>query len=323
MPPTTSYLPRGGIVPCTRMRYFAWQNSPRQSPIPVPHPVPRSGASGSSPTEFKLRVLRLLGDSHPPKLELSRVGILVTILFVATGGIFAWSQTKKSESKSDRGNPVAAKEVVTKELEPFQGIWPMNTCDSENRTLSAPQKEVSTWRWEVKGNAITWSRSDNQVWHLTFKVDLTKLPKEIDLTYLDGPFKGKTCLGMYEWAGIEQNALLMSLQDPGAEVARPESISMTGGGQTSLIFLDPRQSLVSQAKPNPPSKPSVDPFPVPVKTPVSKELQPFQGHWAVDSCESEAATLKVSEWDARRWRWSTRLNSSHPSISYAVFCLKK
>src|SRR5690348_17806706 len=30
-------------------------------------------------------------------------------------------------------------------------------------------------------------------------------------------------------------------------------------------------------------------------------------------------------WSTRRWldRKSTRLNSSHPSISYAVFCLKK
>src|SRR5690348_18026640 len=32
-----------------------------------------------------------------------------------------------------------------------------------------------------------------------------------------------------------------------------------------------------------------------------------------------------SGWNCRRWedRKSTRLNSSHPSISYAVFCLKK
>src|SRR5690348_18221622 len=29
------------------------------------------------------------------------------------------------------------------------------------------------------------------------------------------------------------------------------------------------------------------------------------------------------DWRSRRDRRSTRLNSSHPSISYAVFCLKK
>src|SRR5690348_11730207 len=35
----------------------------------------------------------------------------------------------------------------------------------------------------------------------------------------------------------------------------------------------------------------------------------------------DAVTL--SEWMGERDRKSTRLNSSHPSISYAVFCLKK
>src|SRR5690348_18424412 len=33
--------------------------------------------------------------------------------------------------------------------------------------------------------------------------------------------------------------------------------------------------------------------------------------------------LLVEQWGERRDRKSTRLNSSHPSISYAVFCLKK
>src|SRR5690348_18491805 len=32
---------------------------------------------------------------------------------------------------------------------------------------------------------------------------------------------------------------------------------------------------------------------------------------------------KVTGWLGRQDRKSTRLNSSHPSISYAVFCLKK
>src|SRR5690348_18056617 len=37
-----------------------------------------------------------------------------------------------------------------------------------------------------------------------------------------------------------------------------------------------------------------------------------------------SAPLRITEWGRRRSdRKSTRLNSSHPSISYAVFCLKK
>src|SRR5438876_4976381 len=47
--------------------------------------------------------------------------------------------------------------------------------------------------------------------------------------------------------------------------------------------------------------------------------------WGVDHTEES----KISRYDVRRRldkgedRKSTRLNSSHPSISYAVFCLKK
>src|SRR6266480_6269390 len=38
----------------------------------------------------------------------------------------------------------------------------------------------------------------------------------------------------------------------------------------------------------------------------------------------ETSTLRLLErWQPRRDRKSTRLNSSHMSISYAVFCLKK
>src|SRR2546421_1364525 len=42
-------------------------------------------------------------------------------------------------------------------------------------------------------------------------------------------------------------------------------------------------------------------------------------------CERRPATIMRSAWrgDGRKDRKSTRLNSSHDQISYAVFCLKK
>ncbi len=64
------------------------------------------GAAGTNPSEFKRRVLRLLGDPHPPKLDISRAGIAVTLLFVVMGGVFAWSQTDKRETTGDRRDPV-------------------------------------------------------------------------------------------------------------------------------------------------------------------------------------------------------------------------
>src|SRR5438876_8811492 len=41
------------------------------------------------------------------------------------------------------------------------------------------------------------------------------------------------------------------------------------------------------------------------------------------ACPADAIYLEAAENDGTVDRKSTRLNSSHPSISYAVFCLKK
>jgi hypothetical protein len=55
------------------------------------------GASGTNPSEFKARVLRLLGEAPPPKLDLTRIGIAVTLLLLVVGGTIAWSQSDKPE----------------------------------------------------------------------------------------------------------------------------------------------------------------------------------------------------------------------------------
>jgi uncharacterized protein (TIGR03067 family) len=122
----------------------------------------------------------------------------------------------------------------------------MDICDSENATLHAPQQEVKTWKWAIDGDQIAWSRSEGEVWKLTFSIDPTKSPAQMDLTYLDGPFKGVTCQGVYQWGGVNKDMLMLALQDPGAEVERPKTITMTSGEQTSLIFLNPHESVVQQ-----------------------------------------------------------------------------
>jgi uncharacterized protein (TIGR03067 family) len=137
-------------------------------------------------------------------------------------------------------HPVDAveKPLVANPLDRFQGTFVMELCDSVEERLYARQEEVLKWRWVVKGNDILWSRQGEQ-WQLTLKVDASKKPKEIDLTYLSGPFKGETCQGMYEWGGIDGKSLLIAIQDPGARVPRPTEIGMTGTSKTSLIFLRP------------------------------------------------------------------------------------
>src|SRR5258707_9782449 len=51
--------------------------------------------------------------------------------------------------------------------------------------------------------------------------------------------------------------------------------------------------------------------------------QPMTAHWGVPDPAAVAGTAEKIEKAFREDRKSTRLNSSHANISYAVFCLKK
>jgi beta-lactamase regulating signal transducer with metallopeptidase domain len=54
------------------------------------------GAVSGNRSEFKRRVLRLLGEAQPPKLDLLRGGMFAAPLLVVMGGVFAWSQSASS-----------------------------------------------------------------------------------------------------------------------------------------------------------------------------------------------------------------------------------
>ena len=90
----------------------------------------------------------------------------------------------------------------------------MKLCDSATEGFGDQMKVVRYWRWIIKDNEIQWLRSRGKVWRMTFSVDPKKSPNEIDLTYLDGPVKGKKSLGMYRWGGIRGNTLELTWSVP-------------------------------------------------------------------------------------------------------------
>ena len=74
------------------------------------HVAASLGATGPNPTEFKVRVLRLLGDSQPPILLPSRSGLVLTILLVIMGGSLAWSQGERGVKPADNSSEIVNKE---------------------------------------------------------------------------------------------------------------------------------------------------------------------------------------------------------------------
>lgn len=160
-------------------------------------------------------------------------------------------------------------------LERFQGVWAMNTCDSLAAGFGDSQQVVWDWRWDFRGDEVVWSRSNGEVWKMKCRVDPTKTPHEIDITYLDGPHKGKKSLGMYRWGGIDNRTLEMNVQDPGADVPRPTSISWRSDGQTSLIFLE--------------------------RPDAAQELASMQGDWKFDIFYTDVLPKPRGKGDDRKW----------------------
>jgi uncharacterized protein (TIGR03067 family) len=143
-------------------------------------------------------------------------------------------------------------------------------CDTLNQTLYGRQEEVLKWRWVVKGSEILWSRRGEE-WNLSLKVDATRAPREMELTYKSGPFKGQTCLGMYEWGGIDGKSLMIAIQDPGSKMPRPTEIHMSSTSESGLIFLRPT-----------------------AETDAANELTSLQGTWTLRNFDTGKSTDRSS-----------------------------
>lgn len=183
--------------------------------------------------------------------------------------------------------PVPPARPVPKEFQPFQGVWTFSLCDTMNETLYASNKELrSKWQWNITGDEIIWAFKGEE-WKLKLKVDPTKKPAEIDLTFQSGEFKGTKCEGIFEWGGVDGKTLQIAIQDPGANVARPKSIfPWSSTSQTAVL-------LLRQTGP-------IDP---------KKELARLQGNWTLRLTQSDAWPVpigkgpdKTGQGSERRWR---------------------
>jgi uncharacterized protein (TIGR03067 family) len=92
-----------------------------------------------------------------------------------------------------------ADDEVKKELARFEGTWRWVLIETEK--MKIPEDEISGPRMKLMGDKFTVNESADATFSGTFKVDPSKKPKTIDVTFTDGPDKGKTLLGIYELEG--------------------------------------------------------------------------------------------------------------------------
>jgi uncharacterized protein (TIGR03067 family) len=93
----------------------------------------------------------------------------------------------------------AEDEAVQKELSRFEGTWQFVSIEIEGKKV--PEEQVkNSGKLVLKGDQFTLRQGD-VTYKGTLKVDLTQKPKRIDITFTDGPEKGRTSLGIYELDG--------------------------------------------------------------------------------------------------------------------------
>jgi uncharacterized protein (TIGR03067 family) len=90
-----------------------------------------------------------------------------------------------------------------KEIERFHGTWKFESIEIGGQKMDV--KLFKDSRLTIEGDKFS-QLEGKQTTHGTFKVDVTKRPKTLDVTFTDGPEKGKTMLGIYELDGDSYKA---------------------------------------------------------------------------------------------------------------------
>ena len=123
-----------------------------------------------------------------------------------------------------------AQDEVKKELARFEGTWKWVSIEMEKMKLSADALEHP--RLKLMGDKFSVTEENNATFGGTFKVDPSKKPKTIDVTFGDGPEKGKKALGIYELEGDTYKVIT----DPAGK-SRPTEFAVKPGSGHVLQVL--------------------------------------------------------------------------------------
>ena len=92
----------------------------------------------------------------------------------------------------------AKSDANKKEIKAFEGTWKWVSLEINGKEQPADLFKGS--RLIITGDKFA-STEGEETLHGTFKVDVAKKPMTVDVTFNDGPDKGKTLQGIYELTG--------------------------------------------------------------------------------------------------------------------------
>lgn len=124
--------------------------------------------------------------------------------------------------------PTPAYDDAAKDAKALSGNWKLVKGEDHGRDF--PEDIVKQFTLKVEGDTFTFAVLDQKM-NATFKVDPSKNPKELDVTWTDGNNKGKTVKCVYE---LKDDTFSFRAGNKNGEGERPKSL--TEGGEVFFTF---------------------------------------------------------------------------------------
>jgi len=116
------------------------------------------------------------------------------------------------------------------DLKALVGRWKPAAKEYEGKDVSASLGRSVAWT--IQADAI-WPIKAGGPGKMTFRLDPTKAPKEIDLTFADGPSRDESFVGIYK---VEKGKLTLCLARLSDKNRPREFKSRAGTGHTLMTF---------------------------------------------------------------------------------------
>src|SRR5262249_31059546 len=149
-----------------------------------------------------------------------RYGVAVLVIV----SLFAAIRSQAADGNADE-------ETVARELQAFKGTWRLSAKEEDGKKFSEEEIKDIIGTGDGLGK-FSVRRGDKVIGEATVKLDPTKKPKSIDVSFTEGRHKGQTLLGIYE---IESGAFRVCVARVGDE--RPAAFSAeAGSGHTLVVY---------------------------------------------------------------------------------------
>ena len=118
-----------------------------------------------------------------------------------------------------------APDATDDDYKTFAGSWKIESMEIAGKAFDVA--EFSKTPLVLKGKAFTQGEAQG-----TFKIDATKTPKTIDLTFTNGPPKGITLRGIYE---LDETTYKLSVAKAGEDRPKVFDSKVKGVGSVQVL----------------------------------------------------------------------------------------